>query len=138
MASANIIGKKDIKIMVVDDAEFSRITMAKILSGEGYNIIGEAGSAEEAIEITNNNSPNIIIIDVVMPEVNGNDLAKKFIDNIDDVKVIMVSSLDQDHIIIESITVGAVDFLKKPFTPDILISSVNKLADEMIKDANKN
>lgn len=120
---------KDIKILVVDDSEYSRKVIAKVLSDEGYNIVGEAANATDAIDILNNNSEiNIIILDVIMPGVNGIELAKNVHKAYADCSVIMVSSLAQDHIIVEAISSGALDFIKKPFEKQTLLDSVDKVA----------
>lgn len=126
---------KDIKILVVDDSEYSRKVIAKILGDEGYNIVGEAANATDAIDILNNNSEiNIIILDVIMPDVNGIELAKKIHKAYSECSVIMVSSLAQDHIIVEAISSGALDFIKKPFEKQTLLDSVDKVAKQHRKN----
>lgn len=120
---------KDIKILVIDDSEYSRKVIAKILRDDGYNIVGEAGNATEAVDILNNNNEiNIIILDVIMPDINGIELAKRIHKAYSECSVIMVSSLGQDHIIVEAISSGALDFIKKPFEKQTLLDSVDKVA----------
>ena len=123
-----------LNIIVVDDSEFSRKTIVSILEEAGHKIAGEASNAEETFEILNTSNPDLVILDVVMPEVTGIDLANHIHDNFEDLYIIMVSSLGQEHIIIESIGAGAVDFIQKPFRKEDLLISVGKVAARVQKD----
>ena len=98
-----------------------------MLDNERYNIIGEAGSAKDAINILKDRKAHIAIIDIVMPEVSGIELAQYITDNFDDTGIIMISSLGQENIVIDSISAGANDFIKKPFKKEDLIASIEKL-----------
>ena len=123
-----------IKILIVDDSEFSRKVVAKILVEEGYNVVGEASNATEAVEILNSNQGiHIILIDIIMPDVNGIELARRIHKSFEDTSIVMMSSLSQDHIVIEAISAGAVDFIKKPFERQTLLDSVEKLSREFLK-----
>jgi two-component system chemotaxis response regulator CheY len=116
------------RILIVDDSDFSRNNISTMLDdGERYNIIGEAASAKEAINILKDRKAHIAIIDIVMPEVSGIELAQYISDNFDDTTIIMISSLGQENIVIDSISAGASDFIKKPFKKDELIASVEKI-----------
>lgn len=119
--------RKDFKIVVVDDSNLSRRGMVEILESEEYDVVGEANSAEKAIEISSNIRPNLYIIDVVMPEVSGIELAKYLTNKFPRVKIIMFSSLKTENVIIESIASGATDFLQRPFAPKDLLTSVEKI-----------
>ena len=118
---------KNKSIMIVDDSEFSKRTMAKILKDNGFNVKAEAGSAEEAISILKNNHCDLFIIDIVMPETSGLELAKIIKDSTSDPKIIMISSLTEETIIMDAINSGAQDFIQKPFAPQTLITSITKL-----------
>lgn len=123
--------KSEIKILVVDDSEFSRKTISDILSDEGYNVVGDAGSAEDAINVLSKTPCQILILDVVMPDISGIELATKLLETVKDMYIIMISSLAQEQVIIESISAGATDFIQKPFSREQLISSVEKTASLM-------
>ncbi len=117
-----------LKILIVDDSEFNRKSMIDILSFEGFNVIGQAGSAEDAIQIAHTAKPNLIFIDIVMPEISGLELTKHLQDKSSGEKfIIMMSSLNIESIVIESISNGATDFLQKPFDRDDLIKAVEKI-----------
>lgn len=123
-----------IKILIVDDSDFSRKLMSDILLAEGYNLVGVANSAEEGIQIAHSAKPNVIFIDIVMPQVSGLELAKHFQEkNPGEKFIIMMSSLNIESMVIESISNGATDFLQKPFTADDLIHTVEKIEKVLIK-----
>jgi DNA-binding NarL/FixJ family response regulator len=127
--------KTNLTIMVIDDADLTRRSTVEILEKEGFNVIAQASSAEEAIQLTAQAPANLYIIDVVMPEVSGIELAKNISENIKDCFIIMMSSLNMESIIIESISNGAIDFLHKPFSAESLIKSVEKIEEELSKDS---
>lgn len=117
----------ELRILVVDDSEFSRKQIVSVLKSGNLNVVGEASSAREALESMARLKANLMLIDVVLPERNGIELAKVIQEQFQGVYVIMISSLAQEHIIMEAVTNGAVDFIQKPFHPDILLSSVSKV-----------
>lgn len=128
--------KSIIKIAVVDDAEFTRKTVVDILEKSEFDVVGQAGNAEEAISLVGSTKANLFLIDVVMPNISGMELAKK-ISEVSNrpISIIMMSSLDLENIIIESISNGAIDFLAKPFDAETLKRSVLKVASNMLKDS---
>ena len=124
-----------LKILIVDDSDFNRRSMVDILTLEGFNVIGQASSAEEAIQIAHTAKPNLIFIDIVMPEISGLELAKHLQEKSTVEKfIIMMSSLNIESMIIESISNGATDFLQKPFERDDLIKAVEKVERLVEKD----
>lgn len=126
---------QEFKIVIVDDAEFSRRTTAKILEDAGYNVVGTAGSSEDGLRIFGTvSSISLFIIDVVMPGSSGLQLAQRLSENKFKGAVIMMSSLTMESVMIEALSVGAVDFLKKPFSPQELLKAVQKIEIEHSKD----
>lgn len=117
-----------LKILIVDDSDFNRKNMMEILTYEGFNVVGQAASAEDAIQIAHSNKPNLIFVDIVMPEISGLELTKHLQDKMSGEKyIIMMSSLNVESMIIESISNGATDFLQKPFAREDLIKAVEKV-----------
>jgi DNA-binding NtrC family response regulator len=117
-----------LKILIVDDSEFNRKNMSDILIDNGFNVVGVADSAEEAIQLAHTTKANLIFIDVVMPDIYGLELTKHFQEkHAADRFLIMMSSLNIESIVIESISNGAIDFLQKPFERDDLIKAVEKI-----------
>jgi len=126
--------KNEYRILIVDDSDFSRNTISAMLDNSRYNIIGEASNAKEAINILRDRVAHIAIIDVVMPEVSGIELAEYITENFTNVSIIMISSLGQESIVIDSISAGASDYLQKPFTKEDLITSVEKILSNISED----
>lgn len=119
--------KSDLKVVIVDDSDFSRSLIRKMLVEEGINVIGEANGAEAALQVIKSKSPNVVITDIVMPEISGIELTEKINQNFDDIAVIVVSSLSQEHIVLEAIGAGASDFIAKPIQKQQLIDSLEKI-----------
>ena len=115
------------RILIVDDSDFSRSNISRMLDNPRYNIIGEAGNAKEAINILRDRKAHLAIVDVVMPDVSGIELANYITDNFQDTSIIMISSLGQESIVIDSISAGASDYIQKPFKKEELITSVEKI-----------
>lgn len=119
--------KSDMKVVIVDDSDFSRSIIRKMLTEEGINVVGEANSAEAALIVIKEKSPNIVITDIVMPEISGIELTEKINQSFDNISVIVISSLSQEHIVLEAIGAGASDFIAKPIQKQQLIDSLEKI-----------
>jgi YesN/AraC family two-component response regulator len=115
------------RIVIVDDSDFSRSLIRKMLVEEGINVVGEANSAEAAIAVIKETKPNVVITDIVMPEVSGIELTQKITQNNEDIAVIVISSLSQEHVVLEAIGAGASDFIAKPIQKQQLIDSLEKV-----------
>lgn len=114
------------KIMVVDDANFMRMMLKDILQGSGFNTVIEAKSGGEAIIFTKVERPEVVILDVTMPDMDGIEALKK-IKNFDpNIKVIMCSSMGQEDMVEECFNQGADDFIMKPFKPERIIQAVSQ------------
>lgn len=125
---------RELKIAVIDDSEFSRRSIVEILEAEGFNVVGQAGSAEEGISLGATSGADVFIIDVIMPERSGIEMAKVLSEKTMNASIIMMSSLNMESIVIESISSGAIDFLAKPFLPEDLIKAVRKIELERAKE----
>lgn len=115
------------KIVIVDDSDFSRSIIRKMLDDENLDIVGEANGAEAALRIIKEKNPNIVITDIVMPEISGIELTEKISQKFPDISVIVISSLSQEHIILEAIAAGASDFIAKPIQKQQLMDSIEKI-----------
>ena len=114
------------KIMLVDDAAFMRMMIKDILVKNGYNIAGEAENGVKAVEKYQETKPDLVLMDITMPEMDGIQALKK-IKAIDaNASVVMCSAMGQQAMVIESIQSGARDFIVKPFQPDRVIEAVKK------------
>jgi FixJ family two-component response regulator len=123
--------KEHIKIVVVEDSNLSRKTIIETLEAEGFEVVGEAQNAEQAMSLIQTSGCNCIILDIVMPEISGIELAHALSELKNKISIIMMSSLKQEDIIIESIAAGAIDFIEKPFDKKQLIQSVKKAEEDL-------
>ena len=114
-------------ILVCDDAAFMRMMIKDILSKNGYNVAGEAENGLVAIEKYKEVSPDLVLMDITMPEMDGIQALKE-IKKVDaGAKVIMCSAMGQQAMVIESIQAGAKDFIVKPFQADRVLEAVKKV-----------
>lgn len=125
---------ENLKIVVVDDSDFSRSMIIKILKEAQFQVVGEANSAASALQVIKDKKPNVVITDIVMPEISGIELTETINQNFDDVYVIVVSSLSQEHVVLEAIGAGAADFIAKPIGQQQLVDSLEKILSQMSKD----
>lgn len=114
-------------ILIVDDAAFMRMMIKDILTKNGYNVVGEAENGLKAIDKYNEVKPDLVLMDITMPELDGIGALKKIKENDSDAKVIMCSAMGQQAMVIESIQAGAKDFIVKPFQADRVIEAVKKV-----------
>lgn len=114
------------RILVVDDAAFMRMMIKDILIKNGYTVVGEAQDGMQAIEMFKEHQPDLITMDITMPEMDGI-TALKEIKKIDSsAKVIMCSAMGQQAMVIDAIQAGAKDFIVKPFQADRVIEAIKK------------
>jgi two-component system chemotaxis response regulator CheY len=124
----------DLKIVIVDDSDFSRSIINKMLKEAGFQVVGEANSAESALAIIKEKQPDVVITDIVMPEISGIELTEKINQNFSNVWIIVVSSLSQEHIVLEAIGAGASDFIAKPIQKQQLVDSLEKILSQINKE----
>ncbi len=111
---------------MVDDAAFMRMMLKDILLKGGFEIAGEATTGAEAVRLYQELKPDLVTMDITMPEVDGI-AAVKEIKKIDpNAKVVMVSAMGQQAMVIEAIQAGASDFIVKPFQPDRVLEALKK------------
>ncbi|AWB44306.1 two-component system response regulator [Paenibacillus sp. CAA11] len=114
------------RILIVDDAAFMRMMIRDILTKNGFEVVGEAQDGAQAIEKYKELRPDLITMDITMPEMDGI-AALKEIKNMDPAaKVIMCSAMGQQAMVIDAIQAGAKDFIVKPFQSDRVIEAINK------------
>lgn len=114
------------KILIVDDAEFLRLRISKMLSGDGHNII-QAENGLKALEMYKNESPDLVLMDITMPEMDGLTALKEIRKLDAKAKVVMLTALGQESVVLEAIKSGARDFIVKPFEQERVMNAVSKL-----------
>jgi len=115
------------RILIVDDAAFMRMMIKDILIKNGYEIAGEAENGARAIEKYKELMPDLVIMDITMPEVDGIKAVKEIKKINPDSKIIMCSAMGQQAMVIESIQAGARDFIVKPFQAERVIEAIKKV-----------
>jgi two-component system chemotaxis response regulator CheY len=114
------------KILIVDDAEFLRMRISKMLTGAGFDVVqGENGS--QAVQKYQTEKPDLVLMDITMPEMDGLAALKLIRQGDPKAKVIMLTALGQESVVLEAIKSGAKDFVVKPFESDRVLGAINKL-----------
>lgn len=115
------------KVMVVDDAVFMRMTIKKMLEAHGHSVIGEAGNGVEAVKKYVEIKPEVVLLDITMPEMNGVEALKRIKEVDAKAKVIICSAMGQQAMVAQAIQSGAKDFVVKPFEEGRLAAAVDKV-----------
>lgn len=115
------------RILIVDDAAFMRMMLKDILSKNGYEVCGEAGNGKEAVDKYKELNPDLVTLDITMPEVDGLSALKNIKEYDKNATAIMCSAMGQQAMVIEAIQSGAKDFIVKPFQADRVLEAVKKV-----------
>jgi two-component system chemotaxis response regulator CheY len=114
-------------IMIVDDAMFMRHVLKGIFAGSGHTVIAEASNGREAIHMYMMHKPDIITMDITMPDMDGITAVKEIRLHNPQAKIIMCSAMGQHKMILEAIAAGAKDFIVKPFQADRVLESITNV-----------
>ena len=117
----------DKKIMLVDDAAFMRMTIKNCLTKAGYTNLVEAGDGQQAVDTFAKENPDLVIMDITMPNKDGIQALQEIKANNPAAKVVMCSAMGQEAMVMDSIKSGAKDFIVKPFKPERILSTVKKI-----------
>lgn len=115
------------RILVVDDALFMRSMLRNIFVGSGFEVVGEAQNGIEAVEKYQQLTPDLVTMDIVMPEKNGLEALRQIVSLDSKAKIIICSALGQESLIMEALEAGARDFIVKPFKPPKVIEVAQKV-----------
>ncbi len=114
------------KVLIVDDAAFMRMMLRDILAKNGFEVVGEADNGKVAVQMYNELKPDVVTMDITMPEMDGIAAVKEIKAADPNAKVVMVSAMGQQAMVIEAIRSGAADFIVKPFQPDRVLEALGK------------
>ncbi len=114
-------------VLVCDDAIFMRTMISDILTGAGYEVVGEAESGVQAIERYKELRPDLVTMDIVMPDMGGIEAVREIIKSDPDAKILMCSAMGQQALVVEAIQAGAKDFVVKPFQPSRVLEAVQRV-----------
>jgi len=116
------------KVLIVDDSMYMRTLIKSALTARGnYEVIGQAGTGSQGIELALELEPDLITMDNILPDMIGVDIVKELRAEGITAKIIMVSAVGQDFVVEEGMANGAQDYLVKPFSSDVLIERIDKL-----------
>jgi two-component system chemotaxis response regulator CheY len=116
------------RVLIVDDAAFMRMLLKDIITKAGYEVVGEASNGAEAVEKYRELKPDIVTMDITMPEMNGIEAIKKIREFAPDAKIIVCSAMGQQAMVVEAIQAGAKDFIVKPFQHSRVVEALQKIS----------
>ncbi len=120
-----------LRVLVVDDAIFMRRMISDILVENGMEIVGEADTGAKAIDRYKELRPDLVTMDIIMPEMNGIDAVRKIVEHDAQAKIVMCSALGQQALVQDAIAAGAKDFLIKPFNAARVVEVIAKVFNQV-------
>jgi two-component system chemotaxis response regulator CheY len=116
------------RILITDDALFMRVTLKNILTQNGYEVVGEAANGAESVELFKQLRPDVVTMDITMPEMDGISALKEIRAVDPGANVVMCTAMGQKNMVVEAIQAGARDFIVKPFQPERVLEALGKAA----------
>lgn len=114
------------KVLIVDDAAFMRMMIKDILVKNGFEVIGEAGNGMKAVELYKKERPDVVTMDITMPEMDGIGAVKAIREMDPSARIIMCSAMGQQSMVMDAIRAGAKDFIVKPFQADRVLEALKR------------
>jgi two-component system chemotaxis response regulator CheY len=114
------------RVLLADDLYFMRMVQKEVLEAKGYEIVGEASTGTEAVAKFQELNPDIVVLDITMPEMNGLEAMRKIFQINPQARIIICSAIGQQNLIVEAINAGIKDFIVKPFKPERLLGAIQK------------
>ena len=114
------------KVLIVDDAAFMRMMIKDILQKNGFEVVGEASNGIEAVNLYKKEKPDVVTMDITMPDMDGIEAVKEIKAFDKEAKIIMCSAMGQQAMVIDAIQAGAKDFIVKPFQADRVLEAIGK------------
>ncbi len=118
------------RVLIADDASFMRQMIREIIEAEGHEVVGEASDGDEVVEEFKRLHPDVVTMDIVMPKCSGIDAVKGIMKENPSARVVMCSALGQETLVKEAMEAGARDFIVKPFKPDVVIATIDKVLEK--------
>jgi two-component system, chemotaxis family, chemotaxis protein CheY len=116
------------RILITDDALFMRVTLKRILTDGGYEVVGEAANGAEAVTLYNDLKPDLVTMDITMPEMDGIEALKVIRGSDPNASVVMCSAMGQQNLMVEALQAGAKEFIVKPFQADKVLEVIKRHA----------
>lgn len=115
------------KVLIIDDAAFMRLTIRTMLEKNGFEIVGEAENGRMGVKKYMELQPDLVTMDITMPDMTGIEALKKIREYASNAKIIMITAMGQESMVREAVMSGAKSFIVKPFKEDQLVQTLNKL-----------
>lgn len=131
----NLVRKEDgqpLRYLVVDDSIFARKNLQRILGMFGGQVAGEAGDGRAAIEAYNRLQPDLVLMDVTMPDMEGIEAAEQIINQSPEARIVMVSSVGYQENVTEALRKGALHFVQKPPKPELLYDVIKRVLGQTV------
>jgi two-component system chemotaxis response regulator CheY len=122
------------RVLVVDDSRTSRRVLKDILDKAGYEVTGEAINGKEAVELYDRLLPDVVTMDITMPEMDGIEALKQIRKAHPDAVIIMVTAAGQKEKMMEAVKLGAAEFVAKPFVEETVLEALEHVVAEQAKD----
>ncbi len=115
------------RVLIADDASFMRQMIREIIEPEGFEVVGESTDGIEAVDHYEQLHPDVVTMDIVMPKRSGIDAVKEILAKHPKACIVMCSALGQETLVMEALQAGARDFIFKPFKPDNVLTTLDKV-----------
>lgn len=115
------------RILIIDDSFYMRTILKNILTDKGYEVVGEAPNGSAALQLASELSPDLITLDVILPDTTGLELLKRFREDNQDAKVVMVSAMGQESVVNEALENGAQAYIIKPFSEEKVVKIIGNV-----------
>ncbi len=115
------------RVLITDDALFMRVTLKNILTKNGYEVVGEAANGKESVALYQQTKPDLVTMDITMPEMDGISALREIRKHDPEANVIMCTAMGQKNMVMEAVSAGARDFIVKPFQADKVIEAIQKI-----------
>lgn len=114
------------KILIADDSAYMRSILKDLLLRNGYDVIGEAENGKEVLGLYGKLKPDVVVMDIIMPEMSGIQALKEIKENYPEARVVMSAAMGQQHLVVEAIRAGAADFFIKPVQAERVVEAIDK------------
>ena len=118
-----------IDVLIADDLKFIKLVLRELVEKAGFRVVGEASNGQEAVELYQNRRPDVVLMDITMPKMDGLTALKQILKFDPGAKVIMCSALGQQTLIVQALQMGAKDFIVKPFREERVIAAIKNILD---------
>ena len=115
------------RVMIVDDAMLARRIMRNVLSEAGHDIVDEAGDGAKAVEGYREHKPDVVLMDITMPDLNGVDAAHQILTEYPEARIVMVTSVNRELTVRESVAAGVAAYIVKPYRAETVVNTLERV-----------